>query len=450
MAIREQVTIEVDVEGEGLKKLTVDAKALKRALKGVEHESDDAGKSLGSTVELAEKMRGALGPLGDALGDVTGFFADTQDSLEGFNTKQVAATMGFVAAAAALVSLGSAVSDVIVNLDDYADQIDRLEGRGIIGQSEIEALKKANAAVSELGSEFGALFITIAASVAPMVEDFSRGLIAVLGFVQGGFDGAAERVAHFNEALREAKNTALDVGKESQQVAQDIAAMPEALASALPAMVQSFQKSLREVGAETTAEVVDVFTISRESMEGMLKASGETVAAIGTIFDQVMQKRIDGEKKGSAEQRKLMKQQFAANKAFALVQATINTALAVMNAMTIQPAYLGIIMAAAAAATGAAQIAVIASQKPPSFHRGGLLPDEQRSFGGAAITRQNETGVVFTAQGQRSFTDAINAMNRGDHSGQGGITVMLDSQPIRGVVTQMGQADPSYGHRRRF
>lgn len=73
MAIREQVTIEVDVEGEGLKKLTVDAKALKRALKGVEHESDDAGKSLGSTVELAEKMRGALGPLGDALGDVTGF-----------------------------------------------------------------------------------------------------------------------------------------------------------------------------------------------------------------------------------------------------------------------------------------------------------------------------------------------------------------------------------------
>lgn len=358
--------------------------------------------------------------------------------------------MGFVAAAAALVSLGSAVSDVIVNLDDYADQIDRLEGRGIIGQSEIEALKKANAAVSELGSEFGALFITIAASVAPLVEDFSRGLVAVLGFVQGGFDGAAERVAHFNEALREAKNTALDVGTESKQVAQDIAAMPEALASALPDMVTSFKKSLREVGAETTAEVVDVFTISRESMEGMLKASGETVAAIGTIFDQVMQKRIDGEKKGSAEQRKLMKQQFAANKAFALVQATINTALAVMNAMTIQPAYLGIIMAAAAAATGAAQIAVIASQKPPSFHRGGLLPDEQRSFGGAAITRQNETGVVFTAQGQRSFTDAINAMNRGDHSGQGGITVMLDSQPIRGVVTQMGQADPSYGHRRRF
>ena len=136
------------------------------------------------------------------------------------------------------------------------------------------------------------------------------------------------------------------------------------------------------------------------------------------------------------------------NKAFAIADATIATALAVVQALGAGPV-VGAVLAAVAAATGAAQIAVIAAQKPPSFHRGGIMPDEQASFGGAAITRRNEAGVVFTAQGQRTFADAVNALNRGDSQGGGGITVMLDSQPIRGVVHQMGQADPAYGHRRR-
>jgi len=450
MAIREQVTIEVDVEGEGLKKLTLDAKALRKALKGVETESDNCGDSIGNTSELIEKMRGALGPLGDSLGDVTGFLTDTQDGLEGYSAKQIAATQVALAAVAAFVSFGSKVSDVIVNLGDYADQISELQGQGIISDAEIEQLERANAAINQIGVEFSGLFVGVAAAIAPMVEDFSRGLVAVLGFVEGGFQGSKDAVGQFNSALRDAKGAMARLGTETKNVSSDIEAMPEKLLAALPAINQALRDSLREVGAEFNAEVVDVNTVAMETVERFLIASRDTSDAIGTIYDLALQKRIDGEKKGSREQKKLLKQQFAANKAFSLVQATINTALAVMNALTIQPAYLGIVMAAAAAATGAAQIAVIASQKPPSFHRGGLLPDEQRSFGGSAITRQNETGVVFTAQGQRSFTDAINAMNRGDTSQGPGITVMLDSQPIRGVVTQMGQSDPSYGHRKRY
>ena len=92
---------------------------------------------------------------------------------------------------------------------------------------------------------------------------------------------------------------------------------------------------------------------------------------------------------------------------------------------------------------------MIAPQKPPSFHRGGMMPDERTAFGGRAITRSNEAEVVITAQGQRTFADTINALNRGEHNAGGGVTVMLDSAPIRNVVYSLGQADPAYGHRVR-
>jgi hypothetical protein len=449
MAIKEQVTIEVDVEGDGLKKLAADAKKVKRSLDGVDKASDKAAGGFAKQAELAERMRAALGPLGDVLGDLTGGLDDTMVALEGFSAKQVAATAGVLVAVAAVFKFSGAVFDVIANLDDYGDQLDRLQGRGIIDDQDIEQLRMANTAIRELGEEFTGLFVATAAAIAPFITDFSRGLVAVLGFVQGGFDGAADSVDSFNRALAKSKQVAQEVKASTTGAADAVVEMPEKLAAVLPDMVAAFKFAMADVGAEVNAEVVEVVTVSRQTVEGLLKATHDTVGAIGTIYDVAIQQRIDAEKQGSAEQKKLMKRQFAANKAFAITQATINTALAVMNALTVQPAYLGIVLAATAAATGAAQIAVIAAQKPPSFHRGGIMPDEQASFGGAAITRRNEAGVVFTAQGQRTFADAVNALNRGDSTGGGGITVMLDSQPIRGVVHQMGQADPAYGHRRR-
>jgi len=203
-------------------------------------------------------------------------------------------------------------------------------------------------------------------------------------------------------------------------------------------------------GEQAKAALQSMAQEAEASVGPYLDAISGTINSISTLYNVASNQQIETLRKGSKEQKDALLKQFKANKAFAITNAVIQTAQAGLQALASSPYPANLVFAALATAAGIAQGAVIAAQQPPSFHRGGLLPDEQRSFGGAAITRQNETGVVFTAQGQRSFTDAINAMNRGDHSGQGGITVMLDSQPIRGVVTQMGQADPSYGHRRRF
>ena len=285
---------------------------------------------------------------------------------------------------------------------------------------------------------------------------------------EGSFYAVSDATQDLKDALDASRESARKNREEMRRLAQAKRDAEKAAKDAAKGFLDSdFQlkkvtetaqvggRAFNELGAEVQdakdqaeQNIKAMGKVTRAEVATILQATSEVAQGIGSIYSLAMEQRIESEKKGSEEHRKLLKQQFAANKAFAIVDATIATALAVVQALGAGPV-VGAVLAAVAAATGAAQIAVIAAQKPPSFHRGGIMPDEQASFGGAAITRRNEAGVVFTAQGQRTFADAVNALNRGDSTGGGGITVMLDSQPIRGVVHQMGQADPAYGHRRR-
>ena len=73
----------------------------------------------------------------------------------------------------------------------------------------------------------------------------------------------------------------------------------------------------------------------------------------------------ESEKKAAQKTYELQKQQFEFNKAISIVQTIINTAQAIIAQLSNPTPYVGFVLSALAAATGAAQIAVIASQKPP-------------------------------------------------------------------------------------
>ncbi len=74
-----------------------------------------------------------------------------------------------------------------------------------------------------------------------------------------------------------------------------------------------------------------------------------------------------------ADLQETLIKQFKAEKAASIAEATINGAVATTQALTLGP--LGVALAAAVAASTATQIAVIKSQKPPSFQRGGMVGD---------------------------------------------------------------------------
>lgn len=100
------------------------------------------------------------------------------------------------------------------------------------------------------------------------------------------------------------------------------------------------------------------------------------------------QKQEQLEKQKEAAERKRNN----AQKKVQMVQAVANTALAVTNALAVQPFFLGLALAAVASAMGAAQVAILAKTK---YADGGLLNGKSHSQGGIPV---GNTGIEVEGQ----------------------------------------------------
>ena len=94
--------------------------------------------------------------------------------------------------------------------------------------------------------------------------------------------------------------------------------------------------------------------------------------------EQLEKKKEALEQRQKAAEQKRNKQ----NQKVQIAQATASTALAVTNALSVSPWFLGVALAAVAAAMGAVQIATIAKQK---FADGGVIQGKSHSQGGVPV-----------------------------------------------------------------
>ena len=86
-----------------------------------------------------------------------------------------------------------------------------------------------------------------------------------------------------------------------------------------------------------------------------------------TLSEEAKSKKIEALRKQQAkEEYDLQVKQFKVNKAIAIVQTIINTAQSIVAQLANPTPFAGIALAALAAATGAAQIGIIAAQQPPA------------------------------------------------------------------------------------
>lgn len=98
---------------------------------------------------------------------------------------------------------------------------------------------------------------------------------------------------------------------------------------------------------------------------------------------QKQQEQLDKKKKALEDRQKAAEQKRnKQNQKVQIAQATASTALAVTNALSVQPWFLGVALAAVAAAMGAVQIATIAKQK---FADGGVIQGASHSQGGVKV-----------------------------------------------------------------
>lgn len=142
--------------------------------------------------------------------------------------------------------------------------------------------------------------------------------------------------------------------------------------------INSIEDELSSARGDRRAFLVDQLAQQREAM--LQEQATEQKIEEQKIANQKKQEQL--KKQQDALEKKRKNQEKRAN----IIQATINTATAVTNALATPPWFLGVALAATAAALGAAQIGIIASQK---FADGGLLNGKSHSQGGMKIEGTN-------------------------------------------------------------
>lgn len=138
--------------------------------------------------------------------------------------------------------------------------------------------------------------------------------------------------------------------------------------------VNKDQQKEIETGLNTIGTLVDGVTkIVNDSYNQRLKDIETTKNyEIDAINNSTLSQEEKAEKvtainrKTAQETYEIQKQQFEVNQAVSIVQTIISTASAIVAQLANPTPYAGVVLAALAAATGAAQIAIIASQKPPA------------------------------------------------------------------------------------
>jgi hypothetical protein len=104
--------------------------------------------------------------------------------------------------------------------------------------------------------------------------------------------------------------------------------------------------------------------IRKENAIEALNVASSTLSAIGTLVSNRYQAEIDAAEQGSDKQKELMKKQFNAEKAMAIVQSLIATAVGITKAIPNIPLMIF------AGVQGAIQTAAIAATRPPKFATG--------------------------------------------------------------------------------
>jgi len=228
-----------------------------------------------------------------------------------------------------------------------------------------------------------------------------------------------------------------------------------------------------ETDAKKKAELADrIETLKTAIEEEKLKdasAKAETARKAAELKEEEAwdkeQERLETEHNAAVETAQeeldadllaLKQKQFKTDKALSISQAIIDTASAVINALTMKPAVLGIAMAVAAGVTGGLSIAKIASEPMPMIRGGGVGIEESGVFSGNPGIDTNNVALttgeyVMPPQQTRDNFDTLESMRAGEDSGGMTITptpvsLYLDSEKVGEGMLEFITAESDRGN----
>lgn len=265
-------------------------------------------------------------------------------------------------------------------------ELDKQLKEGIIDQETYDnEKKKLDDFLKNLGNSFTTIFKNFGGSFEKVVASSVELGAAVVGIWSQMYSQIAD-LQYQNEMYRiEQLREAYD--KETKELEDKLDEQKE-LYEKYNESVQSIEDELQTARGDRRLFLLD--QINEEMMKREQAWAQEQ--KIQKQQEQLEKKKEALEARQKAAEQKRNKQ----NQKVQVAQATASTALAITNALSVQPWFLGVALAAVAAAMGAVQIATIAKQK---FADGGVIQGASHSQGGVKVlggTAEVEGGEYIT------------------------------------------------------
>jgi len=448
--------------GEGLVPLMQDGKFLLDTLAGVLDVSGwfgELGEAVGESKREFEELMGPVawfgkflvaGPgqlrmLREAFGEVTATFEPMKLGLEGVqgafeDVNEEAKKTGKV-----YFDSGESAASVFKAIRDKRKKAAK-ESADAVAQMEKEALEDIAAARNAEARADRARYDA-------RVKQGHHATAAAVADMQTEQD--AEREAQIAEGER--RQQALDADVEAierrKQLLAELQSAARDSAAAVFGAIATFQglaiDKLVSAGAKQRAELNKTTASMQKLQDARAAAADEDKANYKNLMRYMRDERKLKRKELKATRREV-KQKFKAMKRLQIAASIINGSAAMIAALAPPPIgagpIVGAVMSVGIAATTAAQVATIASQQPPKFHRGTSHVQAPARSEVPAVLEAGEAVVRREAMLQPGARDVVERMNAGGAPGQQSLAVYLND---RMVDTMVARADRSSGQGRR-
>jgi hypothetical protein len=215
------------------------------------------------------------------------------------------------------------------------------------------------------------------------------------------------------------RQTAKDTIKDEKQLASELELINAETQQAITEETKTETEKRIALAEQYAEQVVNILGSlnqisqdqSQERIAGIEEASAaelEAINASGELERDKERQRVALAKRTAAAIAAEKTKQAKQDKALALFEIGINTAIGVINALSLRPP--NPILAAFIAAAGAAQLAAVAAKPIPKFERGGLIGGKLHSQGGTLIEAEQGEYMVNRRQSAKHRRE-LDAMN---------------------------------------
>lgn len=221
-----------------------------------------------------------------------------------------------------------------------------------------------------------------------------------------------EKQKKLEESLKKSQNRITENFKKSvqeqvdaaKQAADDIEASEKAKQDTQEATIALALKTLDAFSTINARKTEERLFLVQEESEQELKVLQNQLDKRLISQEQFDKKKAQLESTVRKKEAEIKRKQFENDRAIAIIEAVINTAVAVTKNLKIP------VVAALVAAAGAIEIALIASQPTPKFEKGGKVKGARHTDGGVLIEAEKDEWIINRNQSLKhdKLLDSIN------------------------------------------